>query len=153
MFARKKIVIIYMDDYLYGFNNVCVFSSLIFITNIIISWYYNNYIYVFLFSCLLVTSILCHYTQENIMYYIDKFFIFFIIIYGGYLVFNKSLCDCNANKYFCIFIIVITFLACVYLYESGISNIPYEIFGVYGKYNHVLLHLLSSFGHNLIVML
>ena len=61
-----------MDDYLYGFNNVCVFSSLIFITNIIISWYYNNYIYVFLF---------------------------------------------------------------------------------YVKYNHVLLHLLSSFGHNLIVML
>jgi len=142
-----------MDDYLYGFNNVCVFSSLIFITNIIIAHYYDNDIYVFLFSCLLVTSLLVHYTQNEIICYIDKFFIFLIILYGGYLVFNKGICDCSANEYFCIFTIIITFLACVYLYLSGISNCPYEIYGVYGNHNHALLHFIGSFGHNLIATL
>ena len=142
-----------MDDYLYGFNNICVFSSLIFITNIIIAYYYDNDIYVFLFSCLLVTSIFNHYTQNEIICYIDKFFIFLIILYGGYLVFNKSVCDCSANEYFCIFTILITFLACVYLYLSGISNCPYEICGVYGNHNHALLHFIGSFGHNLIATL
>ena len=142
-----------MDEHLHGFNNICVFSSLIFITNIIIAWYYDNNIYVFLFFCLLVTSVLNHYTQNEIIRYIDKFFVFLIIIYGGYLVFNKSVCDCTTNEYVCIFIIIITFLSCVYLYLSGLSNSPYEIYGLYGNHTHAVVHFIGSFGHNLIAIL
>ena len=141
------------DDYLYGLNNICVFTSLFFITNIIISYYYKNYIYVFLFSCLLISSIIFHYTQNKTMRVIDQMFVFFVVIYGGYLVFNKSTCNCNNMEYFCIFIVIIVFLACLSLYLSGISNMAIEIFGINGHYYHALIHLFASLGHNLIVTL
>ena len=44
-----------MEEYLYGFNNVCVLISNLFLTNEILSYFYKKYIYLFLFSCLLIT--------------------------------------------------------------------------------------------------
>ena len=143
----------YMDEYLYGLNNVCVFTSLLFITNIIISYHYGNYIYVFLFSCLLTTSVIFHYTQNEVLRIIDKIFVYLIVIYGGYLVFNKSVCDCNSIEYFCIFVIIVTFLACAILYMSGIADIPFNFCGIYGKHCHGLIHFCASLGHNLIAIL
>ena len=140
-------------EHVYGLNNICVFTSLFFITNIIISYNYENYIYVFLFSCLLITSIIFHYTHNRIMYIIDKVFVYLVVIYGGYLVLNKSICDCNNREYFCIFVISIMFLACLSLYMNGMTSIRFEVFGIYGNHYHALIHVLASIGHNLIVIL
>ena len=139
--------------HLYGFNNVCVFSSLIFITNIILSYFYKNYIYLFLFSCLLITSIIYHYTQNNIIIKIDKCFIYLIICYGFYVMYNKEIYEINIREILYIYIIIISFLSCVYLYLSGLSNTPFEFYGIKWNFLHAFLHIIGSIGHNIIAIL
>lgn len=142
-----------MEEYLYGFNNVCVFSSLIFITNVILSYFYKKYIYLFLFSCLLITSTTCHYTQNYIIILIDKCFVYLIICYGFYVMYNKEIYEFNIREILYIYIIIISFLSCVYLYLSGLSVTPFEIYGIKGNFLHAFLHIIGSIGHNVIAIL
>jgi len=141
------------NSHLYGFNNPCFYSSLFFISNITISYYYDEYIYSGLFSTLLVTSLLVHYNQNEYIVLLDKMMVFFIIVYGFYVFTKKCTCIRSEKEIMCSLLIVITFVTCVYLYLTDISNTPVYFCGFFGNFLHAFIHLVGSVGHNLIVLL
>ena len=66
--------------------NNCMISSFIFVTNIIVAYYYKYYVYGSLFAALIISSLVFHsnpqYIYTNL---IDKIIILAIFIYGGYI--------------------------------------------------------------------
>lgn len=82
---------------------------------------------------------------------IDKLAILPVVIYGGYLLFQKM---CMKHATIC-FLIILTFLLVIYLYIYGYMHRLYcfsEDKSVGDAY-HSILHLLSSVGHHLIIIL
>lgn len=141
------------DDHLYGLNNPCFYSSLFFITNIIIAYYYDEYVYLLLFAALLITSLVTHFTQNKWSIYLDKSVIFMIIVYGFYVFMNKCVYIETNKQFLFATIIFATFWSCVILYLSNLSNTPISFCGVFGNFLHVIIHILGSVGHNMIVMM
>ena len=152
-------------DYLYGFNNVCFYSSSFFIINISIALQYEDYICTFLFACLLITSYTSHYTQNQYIILLDKTIIGFIVLYGGYQYMNKTLCyydSCNdtcndtcndSYKLYYIYFILISFFLVCYLYLTGIAINPIVVCDIKGNWVHCFIHLIGSIAHALIIIL
>jgi len=133
--------------------NSCFFSSLIFLSNVIIALKNKYIFYALLFILLIITSLIYH-TKPNIYTnIIDKISICLIVIYGGYL-FSKK-CLKNNKKIIQKITIIITFLTTIYLYTYGYYRKKYcftkntKIANLY----HSLLHVISSIGHHLIIIL
>jgi hypothetical protein len=80
------------------FSLLLLASSFIFITNVLSTFYKKYYIYSFLFFCLTLTSILVHYSNDIYAKIVDKFFIFTIVLYGGYLVCKKTTIEGNPGS-------------------------------------------------------
>ena len=131
--------------------NILIFTSLIFTTNIINAIYYKNYLYSLLFLGLTLSSILFHSNSNILTNIIDKIFIISIILYGSYIIFNKT----NKNNYLLSLIVIIAFLLCMVLYVYGycFNQFCFSDNYNYSQYSHALIHLISSFGHNLIIIL
>ena len=132
------------------------YSSFIFLINVFVAYYYEYYLYARLFFLLTITSILCHSTLSNYTNINDKIVISLIVLYGGYLFFHKFLTHETSSKYWLIsFSIVSTFLATVYLYVYGyvINNFCFYEDKVTANLYHSLLHIVSSVGHILVMML
>ena len=136
--------------------SVCVYSSLIFLTNIFLALYYNHYFYAFLFLCLTITSIVHH--SYNTVYtgIIDKISVYAVIFYGGYIFYTKYIKDTkdiiNIIKPI---IIVMTFLSVVFLYGYGYLTDNYSFHPNHSvsQMYHSLLHIISSIGHHFIISL
>jgi hypothetical protein len=135
--------------------NICFYSSFIFITNILVSYFYKYYLYSFFFFLLFITSIIVHSyntLQTNI---IDKVSISLIFLWGGYIYFQKCSNPLSTKQYIMAIIIFLTFFITIYLYIYGWFTDQYcffkenEIANLY----HSLMHFISSFGHNMIVLL
>jgi hypothetical protein len=140
-------------NHLYGFKNPCFYSSLFFISNIIIAYYYSEYIYFTLFCILLSTSLILHYTQNKYMAIIDKFAVYSVILYGIYIYSSKCGECYSSYHYFCLWIVFLAFIGCIYIYFTGISYTPVNFCGVFGNWFHSIIHLLASIGHNIIIIL
>jgi len=131
----------------------CCYSSLLFITNVIVCYYYKYYLYSLLFAGLTISSVIHHSHKTFLSYSIDKFFVFSVVGYGSYVFFNKIF-ENIFNIYYAI-IVVITFLGTIILYYYGSLKGCF----VFGKdINecdkwHQLLHLLSSLGHHFIIFM
>ena len=139
-------------DVHYGFNNVLFYSSFVFITNIILAYYVDEPIYFLLFSMLLTTSLIVHYTQDIFVYYCDKVVIYSIFFYG-FLVFSMKLYKINTLYQMLLTVLVVfCFVMCVYIYDNY-SNINLVILNKEGYFYHILVHLVGSIGHNLIMLL
>lgn len=158
MFGNKKKVVFDLSSNIYiepfspnKSSNILIFTSLVFITNIIAALYREHYLYAFFFFCLTTTSLIVHNYNNAYTNLIDKISIFFIVIYGAYMLYCKS---CGDN-YVTVSIIVISFLLCVLLYVYGSLKSKYcfdpqiEI----GNRYHALLHFIGSLGHHLIIFL
>jgi len=158
MFGKKKKVVFDLSSNIYiepfspnKSSNILIFTSLVFITNIIAALYREHYLYAFFFFCLTATSLIVHNYNNMYTNLIDKISIFFIVTYGAYMLYCKS---CGDN-YVTVSIIVITFLICVFLYVYGSLKNKYcfdpqiEI----GNKYHGLLHFVGSLGHHLIIFL
>ena len=157
MLAKKKVDFdlssnIYIEPFhIDDSTNILIFTSLVFITNIMTALYREHYLYAFFFFCLTVTSLIVHNYNNEYTNLIDKVSIFFIVTYGAYMLYCKS---CRDN-YVTVSIIVITFLLCVFLYVYGYMKNNYcfnhdkEIANLY----HALLHFIGSLGHHLIIFL
>jgi len=135
----------------------CFYSSFIFLTNVVIAYWYGYYLYARLFFLLTITSILFHSIHNNIYSNInDKIVISLIVLYGGNLFFHKFLTNETSAKHWVIsFSIISTFLLTLYLFIYGyITNsfCFYEDRNTANLY-HSLLHIISSIGHNLIIMM
>jgi len=137
-------------------DNKCNFlSSLIFTTNIVIATYYKEYTYAILFTALLITSLIFHSNTNLYTIIIDKISIALIVLYGGYIFYNKC-CTIETQTETCIaFAIIVTFLATVYLYCYGYTCNKYCFYEDKFTANiyHSILHFIVSLGHNLIILL
>lgn len=143
-------------------KNINYYSSFIFITNICVALYNNQIIYAFLFYLLTITSLLYHTNYTVDTYIIDKITCGLIVLYGGYTYYNKCITNKSndiitnmSNNIITKIIILITFITVIYLYYFGYYNNKY-CFDKNKKKSekwHSLLHLISSIGHNLIIIL
>jgi hypothetical protein len=134
--------------------SLCVFSSLIFLTNVFLALYYYHYFYAFLFLSLTITSVVHHTYNTFYTSIIDKIFVYSIIFYGGYILYNKYK-DCNDLNLLKIALVIVTFLLVVFLYAYGYLTDDYSFHpnpDVCQMY-HCWLHVISSIGHHFIIIL
>ena len=135
---------------------ICYYSCAVFLSNILISFYYNYYIYSALFTLLIFTSLLHHSNPTLITNIIDKIPIVSIITYGGNIFYNKLLnIESNDIKRIIFSIIIImTFLVINFWYIYGYYKNKYCFYeNQLGFLYHMLVHIISSLGHILIVIL
>jgi len=136
-----------------------VFSSLIFITNVLTAYYKRDYIYSSLFFSLTVTSILFHSNPNLYLNIIDKISIFSIFLYGSYQLYHKITQQITqpiiAGYSVQILLIFATFLATIYLYFYGywFQKYCFHENPQIGDQYHSLVHLIGSIGHHLILFL
>ena len=151
--------------------SICVYSSLIFLTNIFLALYYDHYFYAFLFLCLTVTSLVHHSYNTDYTSIIDKISVYAVIFYGGYIFYNKYVKDIkeikdiintkdiiniiNTKDIIKPIIIVGTFLSVVFLYAYGYltDNYSFHPSDSVSQMYHSLLHIISSIGHHFIISL
>ena len=136
-------------------KNSCFYSSIIFITNSFIALYYNYLVYSLLFFILVITSLIVHSNMNIYALVIDKIIIFAIAFYGAYVFFEKCKHITSTSQIILAIVTVYTFLATIYLYYYGyLNNIYcYHEDRCIGNLYHSLLHVISSIGHNIIVIL
>jgi hypothetical protein len=130
--------------------NPCIYSSFIFWINVFVGIYYQEYIYASLFVALFITSILFHSNLNNTLFLIlDLLIVFSIFIYGGYRFVTKI----KQTKIS--FFICFLFLLSLYLFFYGYytNSYCYDVNKQIGNLYHSLLHIVSSLGHILVVLL
>ena len=131
------------------------FSSFIFVFNIIYAYMKNDIIYCYIFCILLITSLLYHYYQNNILLFIDKLTIIAVVLFGLYRILEKITIVNTFIDYVILFIIIITFVIVNYLYNYGCYTQQYCF--CKNKYAadicHSILHMFVSIGHNCIIFL
>ena len=136
----------------------CCYSSMIFITNAIVTYYYEYYLYSLLFVALTVSSVIHHSTKTPTTYYIDKLFVFSIVGYGGYVLYNKIANNSGGGSIEkCLYYTIImgTFLGTIVLYYYGSINnsLCFAEDRDECYYWHQLMHIISSIGHHFIVFM
>jgi hypothetical protein len=147
--------------------NKLVFSSMVFLTNVVVAFWYEYYLYSFFFLCLTMTSYWHHSHHTDYSYVFDKIAIFSIVLYGGYLFYEKTVQDNPSHRLLSLHdqpnpanpmlsaIIVATFLATLYLYYGGycLNNYCFHEDKNKADWFHALMHIISSIGHHLIIIL
>jgi len=130
--------------------NLLFFTSFIFITNVISAVYKENHFYALLFGLLTISSLIVHTYDNKFTNIIDKFIIGSVVIYGGYVLWNKS----DETNNMIITIIVVAFLFCVWVYVYGYKKKQFCFNSekcIADKY-HCLMHIIASIGHHLIII-
>jgi hypothetical protein len=139
--------------------NILFYSSLVFITNIITSFYKEYYTYGLLFILLTITSLIFHSCSTLFTNIIDKVSILCIVLYGTYMLYTKITVEKTVeNNILAISVvipIVISFILCIFLFTYGYYTNQYCFHSkkCIGDKYHALLHLISSIGHHLIIFL
>ena len=127
-----------------------LYTSVAFLTNALSAVWGGHWIYAILFVALFKTSTLWRLYPSTATFLLDKVALNAVVFYGGYLLYYR-LPEIHATW---IVAIVSTFVATVYLFYYGYLTKRY----CYNKKKtiaanyHSLLHLISSFGHHLIVL-
>lgn len=132
-------------------SNPLILSSLFFLTNALVAFLKKYYLYALFFLVLTMTSLIFHNYDTVYTNFVDKIAILSVVIYGGYLLFQKM---CAKHAFTC-FLIILTFLLAIYLYIYGYMNKMYCFSedSCEGSAYHSILHLISSLGHHLIIIL
>jgi hypothetical protein len=133
----------------------CFYSSFIFLTNILLALYYEYNVYAIVFLLLFITSIIVHSNYSIYTNIIDKISIFLVVCYGAYVFYGKSRKQINEFQYAISIIIVFTFLAVAYMYIYGYftNQFCFDKDINIGNTYHSLLHIVSSLGHDLIMIM
>lgn len=127
-----------------------IISSFIFFTNVITTYLYKKYyIYSYLFAALTSTSLLFHSNPNIYTNIIDKCAIVAIVLYGGFMLYNKITID-NLHK---VILIIASFISVLVLFFYGYYNKKYCYDPKYSNHYHCLLHFISSLGHHFIIFL
>ena len=138
------------------------YSSNIFLVNVIISYFYKNYIYVLLFFTLWITSLMVHSNDNIYTNSIDKASILLVVLYGGSLFYKKSKLSILENyekdkiihNLSMILLVISTFLLTIYLYCFGYIYNEYCFYKEreISKLWHSYMHFVGSFGHICILL-
>ena len=139
-------------------SKLLIYTSLIFISNVLTALYKGYYFYSFLFGGLTITSLLFHSTGKKIYFMLDKIPIVLIVCYGGYMLYQKMENKLQNNleiKLYEILFIISTFLVTIFLYTYGYytKQYCYHINKDIGDRYHGLLHCICSIGHHCIILL
>ena len=132
-------------------RKILVFSSCIFITNVISAYYKEDYIYATAFCALIATSVIVHSTVNIYTNILDKISIIIIVLYGLYSINYKTVAGYNNN--IVLFFIIATFFSTIYLYGYGYCIDDSCFHPKYGNYYHALMHIISSIGHHAIIFM
>jgi len=136
--------------------NYPYYSSFVFILNILVA-YYNEYdTYAILFFILLVASIIhhSHYNERTCL--ANKIALYMVVIYGGYLFYQKMMNGLSTEREFILsFIIIFTFLLTGALHYYGKMN---QCFCFYPEESiasrcHAIMHVVASISHICIAIL
>jgi hypothetical protein len=131
-------------------ENTCVYSSFVFMCNVLVAFYCGYYLYATLFFTLLITSILHHCQYTKITNILDKIAIFSIVFYGGYVFYKKlQLGIIDIKSTILSFLIVMTFLSTVFMYYYGYLNncLCFCDDPIKADLNHSFMHFVGSLGH------
>lgn len=131
------------------------YTSFVFLTNFAHALFTGYYLYSAFFLLLTITSIFIHSHYTILRNIVDKMAILCVVFYGGFLFYKKCHLINDLLEYVYVGFIVTTFVSTIYLYYVGY---------VYKKYCycenkesaqqfHALLHLISSLGHHMILLL
>jgi len=131
-------------------NKILLYSSCIFITNIISAYYKQDYIYATAFVALTTTSLIYHYNSNIYNNIIDKTAILSIVFYGLYRLRSKTAGGVNNIVLGFVFF---TFFLTIYLYGYGYLTNNYCFHPTTGNYYHACLHIISSIGHHIIIFM
>ena len=127
-------------------------SSTLFLTNIAHLYNKNDSYYLYSFIGLFVTSILYHQSRNyswfhRVIGYCDKLCVMNIVCYGGSMLFTRPVYDIYTGM------VILTFTGVNWLYFYGYLTNKYifdENVDIGNNY-HMLLHTLTSIGHQLII--
>jgi hypothetical protein len=131
-------------------ENTCVYSSFVFMINVLVAFYCGYYLYATLFFVLLITSILYHIQNTVITNVLDKIAICSVVLYGGYLFYKKlSLGPFNIKSTILSFLIIFTLFSVIFMYYYGYLNNCLCFCDDSNKANlfHSFMHFTVSFGH------
>jgi len=122
------------------------FSAFIFLSNVLTTLYNGEYLYCLLFSLLFTSSIFYRLYYSNALFIIDTLAIALIVLYGGYVFYNRSIPLTQS------LIILIAFITCpiVFCYGYLTNQYCYHPDPAVGKAYTSLMHIISSIGHHLI---
>jgi hypothetical protein len=137
-------------------NYICFSSSFFFLITALLALYSNYYVYGILFLFLTITSIIFHTWTTSYTLILDKISILGVILYGAYLFYKKCMSESLNNRIIILQILVlITFLITIYLYCYGYCTNQYCFDKNSMKANlyHTLLHFVSFYGHNIIIIM
>jgi len=126
-------------------ENLLVFTSLIFTTNVIAAIYKKEYTYAALFTLLIITSLMVHSyigKESDYMNAMDKIAIYLVVLYGSYVLWKKG----KYENIFLTSIIVATFLFCVWVYYCGYVQEKYcfDKKSCIANQYHGLMHIIAS---------
>lgn len=129
------------------FSPQLVLSSTFFLTNAVVNYFREFYIYSFLFFMLSITSIYHHWNNTDTSKIIDKLFVFLVVLYGAYIFVQ------NEQHIFSRIIVILLFMSTLFLYYYGYTQNKYCFdpdLHISQNY-HSAMHLFSSLGHHIIV--
>jgi hypothetical protein len=128
--------------------NPMFYSSFLFLTNVLIAYRNQYYVYSYLFFTLFTTSVIIHSHYTLFTNIIDKVSIIMVVSYGGYMFISKKPSLIKSV------LIVSTFLGVIYLYIYGYytNSLCFHEDQLTGRLYHSFMHLISSLGHHLIML-
>jgi hypothetical protein len=139
---------------------LCVYSSLLFLMTATLALYKKYHIYACLLFLLLITSLSFHYYKSKYSFFTDQIVIIIVIIYTFYLFCKKNynyykLKILNNKKIALISIILITVLLDIHLFIYGYytNNYCYNKDNNTAESHHALLHFITVYGFNTIIIL
>jgi hypothetical protein len=136
-------------------KNMLVYTSLIYLTNALTAMYQQYYLYSIFFLNLTISSIFFHSNNTLFRNVVDKICILCIVVYGGYLLYSKVHKPMDVNNALWIAIILATVSYCIFAFFFGYATNKYcfDCDENTSQLYHGLLHMISSFGHHLIIFL
>ena len=134
-------------------NPVLVVSSLVYLSNAFTCWMMGKITYAKWFGALVATSLIIHTNNNIYTNIIDKVSIAGVVGYGGYTylqrVWGKNKNILGVYLPLATFITVCIFYVVGYWYQRFCFDTEHRIATRY----HVLLHVISSIGHHVILLL
>ena len=97
------------------------------------------------------SSLMFHYNPNIYTYIIDKICISGVVSYGGYVLYNNSTPEKIIHVSFAVFLFTVTIF--LYCYGYWVKDYCYHPDRDIGDKYHCMLHIVSSIGHHLVLVL
>jgi hypothetical protein len=132
-------------------KHLLIFTSFIFLTNVLSAGICQHYLYSFLFALLTLTSVVYHWTRNIYTNILDKIGIFLVVFYGTYNLHKKT----HAYKFVFVTLVVFLFLVTnmLYIYGYFTKQFCFHRKLCIGNKYHSLVHCISSLAHHLIIFM